>query len=552
MTSLLHDYVTRQAERRAEAVALVMDDERMTYGELEEDSNRMAALFIELGCRDGDRVCLMLSKSPRAITSMIAALKAGCAYVPIDVTSPAARVEKVLRAVEPRLIVVDESGVALLDEIVGLGAVPTDLVVVAADDDPLAGRHFAAAAGASAWKVLDAGPVSVPRSSDTPAHLLFTSGSTGVPKGVVITHANVSSFVEWATAFFEMAPTDRISGHPPLHFDLSTFDVYATLYVGAELHLVPPRRNLLPSALADFIRSSRLQQWFAVPSVFSLMAALDVVGEPDFPSLERVLWCGEVLPTRVLRYWMERVPHATFTNLYGPTETTIASSYHTVRRVPESDAEPIPIGVACEGEELLVLDERMIPVAPGDIGEVYIGGVGVSPGYWRDPEQTGRAFVTDPRSADPSVRIYRTGDRGQRGHDGLVYFVGRTDSQIKHRGYRVELGEIEAAVSALEGVRECAVVATETDGFASTTICCAYVTDDLGDRVREMRDALRSSLPQYMLPTDWLALDALPKNRNGKIDRPHLRAMFERARTRTAKPAAVRSGVARRKVKASE
>src|SRR2546425_788061 len=296
------------------------------------------------------------------------------------------------------------------------------------------------------------------------AHILFTSGSTGTPKGVVITHGSVIRFVEWAKRYFGLGPADRISGHPPLHFDLSTFDVFGTFAAGAQIHLVPPDLNLLPTALAQFIRAAELTQWFSVPSLLSYLAKFDVVRFDDFPTLRRLLWCGEVFPTPALRYWMTRLPHVTFTNLYGPTETTIASSYYTVPSCPEDDRAAIPIGSPCAGEELLVLNERFQPVPPGEVGDLYIRGVGLSPGYWRDAEKTRAVFLSNPFGSDPADRIYRTGDLARIGDDGLVYFLGRADSQIKSRGYRIELGEIETALNALSCLRECAVVAVATDG----------------------------------------------------------------------------------------
>jgi acyl-coenzyme A synthetase/AMP-(fatty) acid ligase len=274
------------------------------------------------------------------------------------------------------------------------------------------------------------------------------------------------------------------------------------------------------------IRDAELTQWFAVPSIFTYMAKFDVIEQDDFPALERVLWCGEVLPTPILIHWMKRLPHATFTNLYGPTEATIASSYHTVREAPKSETEPIPIGVACDGEELLVLDDDRRPLPPGETGDLYIGGVGLSPGYWRDEEKTAAAFVPDPRG-EGEERIYRTGDLARLGDDGLVYFLGRADSQIKHRGYRIELGEIETALNALREVRECAVVGVETDGFEGTAICAAYAAS--GDASVDgpvLSEALRKVLPPYMLPTRWLELEGLPKNVNGKIDRKRLKELF--------------------------
>jgi acyl-coenzyme A synthetase/AMP-(fatty) acid ligase len=233
---------------------------------------------------------------------------------------------------------------------------------------------------------------------------------------------------------------------------------------------------------------------------------------------------------------MTRLPHVRFTNLYGPTEATIASSYHTVAECPADPAQPIPIGVACAQEELLVLDDERRVVPRGEIGEIFIAGAGLSPGYWRDDEKTGAAFVPDPRPGHGGGRIYRTGDLGRVGDDGQIEFLGRVDSQIKSRGYRIELGEIEAALSAISEVRECAVVGVDTGGFEGTEICCAYApVRGLTVERTYLRSELSKVLPPYMLPFRWRQFDRLPKNVNGKIDR---RAIRERFRAEMCQPRA--------------
>ena len=545
MTELLQEYVARQADAQPDKVGLVMADERITYGELEAESNRLARLLRESGCRRGDRVCLFLPKSPAAIVAELATLKADCAYVPIDTTSPAPRVEMIVDSAEPTLILAAAPAAKLLDDVLAQRA-DGRFVVGSLDAERLTGEHFESAFSAADLAVQSPEPLSYENSTDDPAHILFTSGSTGTPKGVVIKHANVVAFVEWATEYFGTNASDRVSGHPPLHFDLSTFDIYATFLAGAQLHLVPAAANLVPQKLAELIRTAELTQWFAVPSTFTFMAKFGVVQPGTFPSLERVLWCGEVLPTPVLIEWMRAVPQARFTNLYGPTEATIASSYYTMPAVPENETEPIPIGVPCAGEELLVLDEKQQPLPAGEIGDLYIGGVGLSPGYWRDEEKTSAAFIQNPRSNDPAERIYRTGDLAKVGDDGLVYFLGRADSQIKHRGYRIELGEIETALSALEGVNEVAVVGVDTGGFEGTAICCAYAPEQ-GTLVEpvELGQELRKVLPSYMVPGRWLVLEGLPKNVNGKIDRRGLRELFEQGadQASVAKPLAKAEGL---------
>ena len=519
--ALLQEYLTEQVQRRGDATAFVENGRTATYGDLERSSNQLAHLLRQTGCERGDRVCLLMDRSIDAVIAMLAALKAGCAYVPIDPSAPALRIGRILATVAPRAIVVGAASLRRLDELWSLGAVEaqTPLVTLQEREDPLPDGSVAFGPRDIADQETDSPPSA--GSEDDAAYIMFTSGSTGAPKGPVISHANVRSFIDWAVGYFDVAPGDRHSWQPPLHFDLSTFDVYGGLAGGAEVHTVAPG-TLMPRQIPEFIASHRLTQWFSVPSAMAYASrSRERLGQ--LSDLRRVLWCGEVMPTSVLRDWMTRAPRARFTNLYGPTETTVASSYFAIPSIPEPDDPPAPIGPACAGEELLVLDDSMNAASPGAIGEIYIGGAGVSGGYWRDETQTQAAFVADPRPQRAAEVIYRTGDLGRVAADGCVSFVGRTDTQIKSRGYRIELGEIEVALTRLPDVAESAVVALEVGGFEGTAIGCA-LSPRAGCELDPIviRRRLGEQLPAYMIPTRWHVVDELPKNGNGKIDRRRL------------------------------
>lgn len=523
MTGLLQDFTSAQADSRPDSLAIVQGDTCLTYADLEDSSDRLARLLVDAGCQDSDRIALLMPRSADAVIAMHGVLKAGCIYVPLDPAGPAGRLERIVRACEPTWVLAAGNVEGLLDDLLdhlgpeapAVGWMPMDTPQDVAFTPRFTGHDLLAAPAVR--------PPSHRVPSD-PAHILFTSGSTGLPKGVVITHGNVTAFVEWAVGYFGIGPDDQTAGPSPFHFDLSTFDIYGTFAAGATMHLLPPLATVLPPTLAEFLRSGAITQWFSVPSMLSYMAQLDVIRQGDFPAMRRIMWCGEVFQTPDLIHWMTRVPHASFTNLYGPTEATIASSYFTLVRRPSDPTEQIPIGRPCDGEGLLVLDEHLLPVPVGDLGDLYITGAGLSPGYWRDQEKTDKAFVYLPD--DHSTRAYRTGDLAHMDADGIAYFHGRADYQIKSRGYRIELGEIETALRAIDHLRECAVVAIPTTRFQGSLICCAYVPTDSSVTPAGIREAVKAVLPNYMLPARWLAMEMLPRNVNGKVDRPAVAAAF--------------------------
>lgn len=441
MRDLLHAEITAQAALRPDAPAIVSAGEQLTYGALEEASNRFARLLRAAGCSRGDRVCVLMPKGPAVVIAILGVLKADAIWVPIDPSSSAAGIRKMLDSCESKWILAADAHVGILDELFEDPEFAATHVVGWLTRANIDGRGFRPA---FTWRDLDAyssAPMHCASEPGDASHILFTAGSTGVPKGVVITHRNVLAFVRWARRYFGMSPDDRLSWHSPLHSKLATFDIFGGLGVGAALYPVPP--DLLPHRLAEFVRDAQLTQWFSVPSVLSYMANFDAVRYGDFPSVRRILWCGEVLPTPTLIYWMQRMPHSTFTNLYGPTDAAIASSFFTVPACPDDEDVDIPLGRACPGEELLVLDDLLRPLPAGEIGDLYIRGSGVSPGCWQDEEKTPDTFLANRLNGSRDDRLARTGDRARLGSDGFVYYVGRAASS---RGYRIDLGETKAAL----------------------------------------------------------------------------------------------------------
>jgi len=501
---------------------VVGEDRTLTYGELNELSDRVAGALQARGCGRGDRVGLLMPKSALAVASMLGAVKAGCAYVPMDPDATRVRTAEILRQCEPRVVLMGDCPHSLLSEL--------DLRRVLRG----ASIGWLGEAPAPERADFDQGDVdAAPLPSDAHATqrdvacILFTSGKGDLPRGVSLTRGSLQGLAEWGVRHFDLGPSDRLSGHASLTFNLSTFDLYVALAAGAELHQVPTHTVRTPDETAAFIEDRELTMWLSVPSQLSGVARFDALAGKELPSLRHVAWCGDVLPTNSLLYWKRLLPGVTFTNLYGHTETTVVSSHYTV---PESFDDPtadIPIGAGRPGSELLVLDSELREVPEGKVGEIYVGGRGVSPGYWHDPDRTQAAFVHRRSAANGEGRLFRTGDWGTRSEDGTVSFLGHTDSHIESSGRRIAAGEVERALLQLQEVTACAVVPLTFDDLARNGIGCAYVpANGRPLRTSRVQQALAERLPPQMIPKRWMLVDELPVDTRGKVDRARTRSLM--------------------------
>ncbi len=526
---MIYDWSRKQARVNGQQTAISLHNKHITYEKLESESNKLAGSLIENGLKPGDRVGLLVEKKPATIIAILGISKAGGVYVPLDGHSPPERMLKILKSSDLSLLFIDQDSLHFYQALLQHDSDVSNLPWVWWSPEPQQDADGTPRFCYDDIKNRKNVPHQVIRDHNAPAYILFTSGTTGQPKGVIITHKNISTFIDWAVPFFNMKPGENTSCHSPLHFDLSTFDIYGAFASGAHLHLVPSDISVNPKKLSDFILHNEINQWFSVPSALSYLARFKAIPEGGYPSLKRLLWCGEVFPLPALQYWMKSLPGVQFTNLYGPTEATVASSYYTVPDVPE-DQDEVPIGSACEGEKLLILDDEMQEVKNGVTGNLYIGGEGLSPGYWRDQAKTEAAFLWYTDKDGKRERIYKTGDLASVNGGGLVCFHGRSDYQIKSRGYRIELGEIEAALGQRDDLIEYAVVPVQKNGFEGTAIGCAYVSTgkNKGNLAPAIKKGLQGKLPSYMMPQYWLEFDKLPRNGNGKIDRKKLSDQFEK------------------------
>lgn len=509
MAYLLHQLLDRAAAAAPDREALRCEGARLRYGEYAVRTDRCAAALRELGVGRGDRVGIFAAKGIDAAVAQYGIWKAGAASVPLDPWLPPERLARVLRDCGIRVLFTDGSRLRRLEAALP-GAPDLERLVGVGDD---AGLPLATLP----WEEVERLPARPPDARLTEqdlAYIFYTSGSTGEPKGMMHTHRSGLSFVDWSVDLFGLSAGDRVGNHAPLHFDLSLFDYVSAASVGATTVIVSEERQKLPASVSQLIDDERLSVWYSVPAAWTQMLMRGALERRSLESLRLVLFGGEPFPTHLLRQAMERAPRARFCHVYGVTETNVCTYWFVPRPLPPGDA-PIPIGRVCANMEGVLLGDDDVPVPDGEAGELAIRGPGVMRGYWNRPELDREVFWRHRDREDP---FYRTGDLVRARADGELAFLGRRDRQIKSRGHRIEMDEVQAALAADPTVAEAAVYAVP-DGEGSLRLEAALALREGApwDRAAVVR-RLQGRTAAYAVPAALHVVDRLPRTSAGKID----------------------------------
>ncbi|WNG58277.1 amino acid adenylation domain-containing protein [Archangium gephyra] len=495
----IHQLVEAQVERTPDAVAVEFEGQRLTYRELDRRANQLAHALRERGVGPETRVGLCVERSLEMAVGLLGILKAGGAYVPLDPGYPPARLAFMLEDSAPAVLLTQR---LLLERLEPKG---TPVLCLDSEGPELSRqREDAPDAGAHPGNA---------------AYVIYTSGSTGQPKGAVITHRALGNHMAWLLSAFGLGPADRVLQKTPLSFDASVWECWASLMSGGRLVIAAPDAHRDGVALLEAVTRGQVTVLQLVPSLLRVL--LEEKGLSRATSLRWLFCGGEALPAELEHRLRAQLPSATLVNLYGPTEATIDATF---ARCPSSGSgATVPIGRPIANTQLYLLDASLQPVPVGVPGELYLGGEGLARGYLRRPELTAERFIPHPFSDSPGTRLYRTGDLARYLPDGSVEFLGRRDAQVKVRGFRVELGEVEAALVRHPAVREAVVVVREDTPGVRRLV--AYVTGEpRAPGVDALRAFLERELPPHMVPGAFVALEALPLSPNGKVDRKALPA----------------------------
>ena len=516
---LLNRIVDDAALRHPGAPAVRSDGATLTYERLARRANGLANVLSRTALARRGRVGVLLGKGLDVPVSFYGVLAAGGVLVPIDPKSPIEQVVRILQATaathlvsEPDKREVVRKALAAcpeLGQVIGLEAddeltvpcVPWSTVTDEASDRP------------PAVHVIDLDP----------AYILHTSGSTGIPKLILHTHYSAMSFVEWAVAEYRLTPDDRLSNHSSHHTCFATFDYYAAARAGATTVILTPAALMLPASLSAVLEQERVSVWYSVPTALVQLSLRGDLASRDLQAIRWVLFAGETFPGKHLRRIMEQLPHARFSHVYGSTEVNVCTCYH----LPEAGplAGPLSIGTACSTSSTVVVNGDLAPVPDGEVGELLVRGSTVMAGYWNDADRNRQILIRLPFAGELDDVHFRTGDRVRVLEDGTLAFVARDDRQVKVRGHRVELEEVEVALLSLAAVEEAAVF-TVPDQEGSSSIRAAVVVGGGGEGAspREIAASLRTILPPHAIPAEITILESLPRTPTGKVDGHALKA----------------------------
>lgn len=492
------------AGKYGERVAFRDAADEITFSGLQSLSRRLATALMKSTDTGRTRpVMVYMPKSIKSIVTFMGSMYAGSPYVPMDYAVPLARFSATAQNLCPTAVITDEAGKEKLDSL-GL-----DVAVLVYDE----------LIGCDADNSLIDTVLNTATDLDA-AYIMYTSGSTGTPKGVTISHRAVLDYTKWLTDTFAITQDSVIGMQSAFHFDNSVFDMFAALFTGCTTVIIPEVLFMYPEKLFDFLDEEKISIIFWVPTVMISVANSGILSRKKLESLKLILFAGEVMPIRQLNEWIDNYPDCKFVNMYGPTEATDIVLYYVVDR-KFTAGETLPIGIPCANMKALILDADGKPCKKGEQGELCIGGSGISSGYWNSPEITERAFIQNPLNNKYCDRLYRTGDLVYEAEDGNIIFCGRADSQIKLRGNRIELGDIEAAAAAMDNIKNCCVMFSH-----ETEEIFLFLETDAEIVQRKFNMELKKVLPAYMIPQKIVSMESFPHTPSGKIDRQLLKKQY--------------------------
>lgn len=484
--------------RFPERIALADEAGEMSYQVLLDNVNHIGCSLLPLRQRNKP-VAVYMERTPACIAAFLGVVCSGNFYVVLDSAMPSARIRKIFETLSPVALITEGSLKERTDEF-------AEDIPVFYYEDVLQTEINQEGLEKIRRRMVDTDPV----------YALYTSGSTGHPKGTIVSHKALLSYSEWFVRAFDITEDAVFGSQTPLYFSMSVSDLYGSLRTGARYQIIPKKYFSFPVQLMEYMNQYQINTIYWVPSALSIVANWDTFSyiKPEY--LKRVLFAGEVMPNKQLNYWRRHFPDIFYANLFGPTETTDICCYYVVDR-DFSDDESLPIGYACDNCGLLIVDEEG---KESDQGELYVKGSFLAEGYFNDPEKTAAVFVQNPLNHSWPEIVYRTGDLVSRQENGELKYLGRRDFQIKHMGYRIELGEIEASVGALDKIKACVCV------FDASRDKLILIYEG---RVKKeaLIDQIRKRLPAYMHPEEHIKVKQMPYNANGKIDRSYLSTHYQ-------------------------
>lgn len=501
MQTSVIEYLINSAKKYPDKIAFRDEKCAVTFGELDKKAKQIAGMIINrFGPVKNVPIAVYMEKSVNCIVSFMGIAYSGNFYSPIDIHTPKNRIKLVLEVLDPYAIITDESNEASMLE----------------TGFELAAEKIFRMDEAETYETFcDLERVQREHLDTDPLYVLFTSGSTGTPKGVVISHKSVIDYEEWLAETFKFDEQTVFGNQAPFYFDNSILDIYQTLRNGAEMVIIPERLFLFHKELIAFLNQNKVNTLFWVPSALSSVANSGILETEKVNRLEKILFCGEIMPVKPLNEWRKHYPDVLYANLYGPTEITDVCTFYIVDR-EFSEEESLPIGKACRNTEILVLNDKDEPVRGGETGELCVRGTSLSLGYYGAPEKTNEVFTQNPLNAKYRDLIYRTGDVVKYNEYGELLYLCRKDSQIKYQGHRIELGEIDSAGYAINGIRQACTVFDDNKIIFFCSLTKAMTE-------KEIYGELKKKVPKYMLPKIIRILEEIPLNANGKLDRVWLK-----------------------------